>query len=162
MGDYQTLLFLAREKLVLAGNIIHSVHAEKKFLLEALHEAGVSLLYSMQALLWLERLTPWDALEGKRDFDFMHSYKELPEDFFQKFAKIAGKYGFGLGEIGALQEIFHFGERYEKGIDFQHSYEENQFALAILNYERFLTLFEHASQFAEKVALARMAGLYLK
>lgn len=162
MSDYQTLLSLAQEKLVAAGNTIHSVRAEKNVLLDALHEAGVSVLYSMQALLWLDGLTLWDALEGKRNFSLTHSFKELSEDFFQKFLRIAGKYGIGLHEIGALQEIFHFGERYEKGIDFTHSYEENQFALAALNYEHFLSLFEHASQFAEKAALAPLAGLYVK
>lgn len=155
MGDYQALLSMSRERLMLAGNMVHSVNAEKKVLLEALHEAGVSVLYSMQALLWLDRLTLWDAMEGKTDFSLIFSFKEAPEDFFQRFARIAGKYGFGLGEIGALQEIFHFGERYERGIDFQHSYEENQFALAVLNFERFLTLFENASQFAERVFIVR-------
>lgn len=151
MGDYQDLLDLAAGKLVAAGNQIHSVDVRKEVLLQALHELGISLLYSLQALLWREQRTFWDIFEGRVDLSVVHSFKEAPEGFFQRFARIAGKHGIGLGEIGALQEIFHFGERYEKGIDFQHSSEENHFVLAVLNFEHFLSLFEQATQLYEKV-----------
>lgn len=156
MSNYKTFISLASEKLVEAGNGVHSINADRRILLSALHNTGMSLLYSMQALLWFDKnYSIWNRMEGATgNFEgFENVSFSQYENFLQVFSRVAGKYGIGLSELGAFQEIFRLGELHETGVAFgKGKLRDEQLALALLDYERFISLFEKAAQLHDRVA----------